>query len=155
MSELATRAELLEALAAERAALEGLAARFSDEAWRAATRADGWTAHDIAAHLADATYALALMALGELQPSMPLNERGWMEVDDFNQQRRRKNAELPREKVVSRLSSSFDHARRAIEAADDLSAPGPYGPVHTRGLWLNRIVAHAREHRGDIEGLLG
>ena len=49
----------------ERATLLELLPRFSDEQWRTAARDDGWTAHDIATHLADANYGLALMALGE------------------------------------------------------------------------------------------
>ena len=77
-----------------------------------------------------------------------------MDVDELNSQRREKNTTLPMEKVFARLVSSFGHAQRAIEATDDLSAPGPYGSVHTKGLWLNRIVFHTRMHRVDLEELL-
>jgi hypothetical protein len=153
---LSTPAELLAALEQERAAMLALLPRFSDEQWRTAARADGWTAHDIAMHVADSNYGLALMVLGELAPAMPINEQtGWLEVDGLNEQRRQKNAALPREKVLSRMASSFDHARRAIEATDDMGAPGPYGPIHTKGRWLRRIVRHAGEHRRDLEQLLG
>jgi uncharacterized protein (TIGR03083 family) len=155
MAEYSTRDALLAALAAERAALEAVLARYDEATWRGKLRADGWNAHDIAAHLADANYGLALMVLGEVKPSMPLNDKGWMDVDDYNQQRREKNAALPMAKVAARLASSFEHAQRAIEASDDLGAPGPYGPVHTKSLWLNRIVAHTHMHRVDLEELLG
>jgi hypothetical protein len=86
---------------------------------------------------------------------MPLNEQGWMDVTDLNQQRREKNASLPKEKVATRLASSFEHAKRAIETTDDLGAPGPYGPVHTKGMWLHRIIAHSYSHRLELEQLLG
>lgn len=157
MADEITRERLLAALEQERAALMGLLPRFGEEQWRAARREDGWTAHDIATHLADSNYGLALILLGELSPPLPLDESsGWMQgLDDYNEQRRQKNAALPRDKVLSRMSSSFDHARRAIETTDDLSAPGPYGPVHTRGQWLRRIVQHTRMHRRDLEQLLG
>jgi uncharacterized protein (TIGR03083 family) len=155
MLELTSRDALLEALATEKAALEAVVARYTEATWRGNIRSDGWNAHDIAAHLADANYGLALMVLGEVKPSMPLNEQGWMDIDDYNQQRREKNAALPMEKVLSRLASSFEHAQRAIEATDDLQAPGPYGPVHTKSLWLNRIVAHTHMHRLDLAELLG
>jgi uncharacterized protein (TIGR03083 family) len=156
MPTLANREELLATLDQERAALLALLPRFSDAQWRTVARADGWTAHDIATHLADSNYGLALMVLGELQPSMKINEQtGWMDVTDLNQQRREKNAALPREKVLSRMASSFDHARRAIESTADFDAPGPYGPIHTQGQWLRRIVAHTREHRQELEQLLG
>lgn len=155
MAELATRDELLTALANEQAGLEAVVQRYTEAQWRAVTRADGWTAHDITAHLADANYGLALMVLGEVKPSMPLTTSGWMDVDDYNQQRREKNAGLTKEKVTSRLSSSFEHARRAIAATEDLQADGPYGDVHTKGMWLNRIVHHSRMHRLELEELLG
>jgi uncharacterized protein (TIGR03083 family) len=156
MATLTTREELLAALDHERAALLELLPRFSDEQWRTATREDGWTAHDIATHLADANYGLALMALGELSPPLQLDEEtGWMAgLDEYNIERRAKNAALPREKVLSRTAKALDEARRAIEKIGDLDAPGPYGPVHTKRQWLQRIVYHTKMHRRDLEQLL-
>ncbi len=156
MADLTTREELLAALETERQALEELLPRFDDASWRAATRSDGWTAHDIAMHVADSNYGLALLVLGEIPPSLPIDQRtGWMNPDELNAQRRQKNTSLAREKVATRMASAFGHARRAIEAISDLEAPGPYGPVHTTGLWLRRIVLHTQEHRRDLEALLG
>lgn len=145
-----TRDDLLAALDAELEALLALLPRYDEQRWRAPARADGWSPHDIACHLADSTYGLALMALGEIPPAGPLNERGWMDVDDLNEQRRLRNTALPREKVQSRMASAFAHARRAVDASPDLGAPGPLGPVHTRGMWLTRIALHAREHRQEL-----
>ena len=107
MPDLMTREEMLAALDQERAATLELLPRFSDEQWRTTARDDGWTTHDIATHLADSNYGLALLVLGEVKPSMPLNDRGWMEVDDLNEMRRQKNAALSRDKVLSRMESSF------------------------------------------------
>jgi hypothetical protein len=150
------REDLLAALERERVAMLDLLPRFGDEQMRTAARADGWTAHDIATHLADSNYGLALMVLGEIPPAMQINEQtGWVNADAINEQRRQKNATLPREKVMTRMASSFDHARRAIETIDDYDAPGPLGPRHTKGQWLKRIVEHAGEHRHDLEQLLG
>jgi uncharacterized protein (TIGR03083 family) len=150
------REDLLAMLEHERAALLELLPRFGDEQFRTATRADGWTAHDIATHLADSNYGLALMVLGEIPPAIRVDEQtGWISPDELNEQRRQKNAALPREKVMSRMASSFDHARRAIETIDDYDAPGPLGPRHTKRQWLKRIVDHAGEHRQDLEQLLG
>jgi hypothetical protein len=156
MEQLDTREELLAALERERAALLDLLPRFSDQQWRAITRDDGWTAHDIAIHLADANYGLALMVSGQLPPSLPFDQAsGWMAgLDEYNQARRRKNSDLPREKVLSRSSKALDHARQAIETVDELDAPGPYGPVHTRRQWLQRIILHTRQHRAELEELL-
>ena len=150
------REDLLAALARERAAMLELLPRFGDEQLRTAARADGWTAHDIATHTADSNYGLALMVLGEIPPALRVDEQtGWISPNELNEQRRQKNAGLPREKLMSRMASSFDHARRAIETIDDYDAPGPLGPRHTKRQWLERIVEHAGEHRRDLERLLG
>jgi uncharacterized damage-inducible protein DinB len=148
------QADLIAALIDERDALSNIIEQFDDNAWHTYRRSDGWSAHDIAAHLADANYGLALMVLGEVQPSMPLNDQNWMDVDDYNEQRRQKNASLTKAKIASRLASSFAHAERAIQTIADLNAPGPYGPVHTKGQWLNRIVIHSHMHRSELEELL-
>jgi hypothetical protein len=156
MPETSTRAGLLAALEQERSALLAVLPRFDDTQWRAVIRDDGWTAHDITAHLADSTYGLALLTLGEVQPSVPIDEKtGWLNPHELNAQRRERNAGLPREKVMSRLASSFDHARRAVETIDDYGAPGPYGESHTKGQWLQRIVDHAHSHRAELEEMLG
>jgi hypothetical protein len=154
MAELETRDELAAALEQERLALAALLPRFDEGSWSTATRADGWSAHDVAAHLADSTYGLALLVLGEIAPSLELNEGGWLKADDYNAERRAKNTALPRAKVEARLMSSFAHAQRAIAAGADLGGPGPYGPVHTRGRWLYRIVEHLHEHRTELEQML-
>ncbi|HEX5689906.1 MAG TPA: DinB family protein, partial [Roseiflexaceae bacterium] len=148
-----TREELLEALAQERAALLDVLPQFSAEQWHSATREDGWTAQDIAMHLADANYGLALMTLGEIEPPMKLDpETKWMAgLDEYNESRRAKNATLPSDKVLSRSAKALDEARRAMESVDDLDAPGPLGPAHTKRQWLQRIVGHTRMHRKDLE----
>ena len=132
MAATPSREDMLASLERERAALLELLPRFGDEQLHTATRADGWTAHDIATHLADSNYGLALMVLGEIPPAIQVNEQtGWVDAADINEQRRQKNANLPRAKVMSRMSSSFEHARRAIETIDDYDAPGPLGPRYT------------------------
>jgi hypothetical protein len=150
-----SRDALLTALDHERAALLALLPRFGEQQWRSAARADGWSAHDIACHVADSTYGLARMITGEIAPVLPLGETGWMNPDELNEQRRQKNTELPREKVLSRTASAFEYARRALESTADFDAPGPYGAVHTKGMWFNRIVDHTRAHRVELEELLG
>ena len=155
MTTTPTQADLLTRLEQERGMLLELLPRFGDEQWRAVTRNDGWTVHDIAMHIADSSYGLSLIVLGEVEPNLPLNpDTGWMEVDALNEQRRQKNAGLTREKVMQRVAGSFDHARRAIEHTNDLDAPGPLGPSRTKRDWLQRIVSHVESHRQELEDLI-
>lgn len=155
MSTSFDRARLLAGLAAEQAALTALLPRFSDTQWRESSRDDGWTAQDIANHIADSMYGLARLTLGEMPPMLPVDpETGWMDPSGYNEQRRQQNRELPREKLASRLASAFGTAQRAIETTVDPEAPGPYGPTHTKAQWLQRIVTHTREHRKELELLL-
>src|SRR3954468_21380003 len=101
MASSLTRADLLSTLEHERAAMLDLLPRFGDEQLHTAMRADGWSAHDIAMHTADSNYGLALMVLGEIPPAIQVNEQtGWVDAANINEQRRQKNANLPRAKVM-------------------------------------------------------
>jgi uncharacterized damage-inducible protein DinB len=149
------RAALLPALEVEARTLLALVQAHDGAVLRAATREDGWTAHDILAHIADATYGLALLTLGEAQPTLPTDpQTGYLSPHEYNEQRRQKNADISHEKLLSRLESAFATARRAIVDTADLAADGPYGPPTTRRDWLQRIVDHAQGHREELSALL-
>ena len=124
MGTTVSREALLAGLERERAAMLELLPRFGDEQLRTATRADGWTAHDIAMHTADSNYGLALMVLGEIPPALQVNEQtGWISPDELNEQRRQKNATLPRSEL-NRCSSdvrSRDLRRRDMPRGDKSS----------------------------------
>lgn len=156
MSQEQTREELLAEFEAASAALLAVLPRFTEEQWFAAERNDGWRVHDIVAHISDSNYALALMALGQLTPPRPLNEQtGWMDdIDSINQERREKNASLPREKVLDRTNKALAQVRSTIEQIEDLDGPGPFGPQITRRQILQRIVRHINEHCSELEELL-
>lgn len=145
---------LLAALDAEEAALQVALAHYGDTALTATARADGWTAHDIAAHLADSTYGLALMLLGEIPVSLPVDpQTGWISPHDYNEQRRQKNTGLNREKLNQRMAGAFAAARRAAVAEAQPTAPGPTGESFTRADWHQRAIDHIRGHRAELEDL--
>lgn len=148
------RAELLAALDREEAALAALLPRFDDAQWRDTGRDDGWSVHDVVAHVADSTYGLALMALGELPLTLDVDAAAGVatNVDALNAARRAKNAELPRAKVLSRLQSACGHARRAFTALDP-AAPLAGRPDLRNEPWLRRIVDHIAAHRAELEQL--
>lgn len=156
MPDLETREELLSALDSERAALLAVLPRFRSEQWYDTRRADGWSAHDVTIHLADANYGLALMAEGKLQPVLPFNPAiGWMDgLAEYNEDRRQKNATLSYDKVLERSAKALEQVRRSLLAIDDLDAPGPFGPVYSKRQWFLRIINHTREHRQELEQML-
>jgi Mycothiol maleylpyruvate isomerase N-terminal domain len=149
------QAAQIAALDAEESALHAVLERYDDAALKAATRADGWSAHDIVAHLADATYGLALMLLGEIPVSLPIDSQtGWMNADEYNEQRRQKNAGLSHAKLGERLAGAFVAARRSVSAEVDSADPGPSGAQFTRADWHQRMIDHLRDHRVELEELL-
>lgn len=157
MIQAPSRAALLAALEEEQTQMAAQLSQFSDDQWRTLARDDGWTVHDIASHVADTTYGLALMITGQAAaPPMPIDPTtGWFSPDEYNEIRRQKNRDLPREKVMSRMASSFDAARRAVEATDDYDVPVTFGPRATTGYVLQRIVDHSAGHRAELERLSG
>lgn len=149
------RAALLAALDAEREQVLALLPQFSEEQWRNTARADGWTAHDIAGHLADSTYGLALMLLEESTVNVPADPvTGQADASVINQMRREKNRDLPREKTISRMTNAFATARRAFETVEDHATPVPFGQGATKGFLLQRIIDHSVSHRTELAELL-
>lgn len=156
MTNQINREALSVALAEERKRVLALVPQFSDDEWRALARDDGWTVHDVAIHVADTTYGLALMLTGQAAaPPMPVDPTtGWFTPHEYNEARRQKNRDLPREKVFSRMNGAFDAAERAIETIQDYHAPITFGPTATTGAVLQRIIDHSAGHRAELEQLL-
>ena len=152
MSNDFNRAALLTGLEEQRTQLLALLSQFSDEQWRGVAREDGWAIHDIAVHVADSTYGLALIALGEGREALPTDPTsGQVSPHDFNEYRRQKNRELPREKLMSRMVAAFAAAQRALETVEDLDTPVNFGEGATKGRVLQRIVEHLAEHQGELQ----
>jgi hypothetical protein len=150
------QAAFLATLEQEEATLQTLLAGFDDEAFHSKARPDGWNAHAIVAHVADATYGLALMILGEIPVSLPVDETtGWMDLHDYNEQRRQKNAQLSRAKLNERLAGAFQAARRALASEQHPTSPGPTGGRYTRADWHQRLITHIQDHRAELEALIG
>jgi hypothetical protein len=149
------RDPLLTALAAEHTALAAVITAIDDDAWRAPIRADGWSPHDIVAHVADGTYGMARMIADELPApdfSGPVQiAQSLVAIDAFNDARRMTNAALSREKVVSRLASAFAVAERAIRNCPDPSMVRPAGTRQDLAFWAQRIVDHAAGHREELK----
>ncbi len=146
--ETPNREEILAAYDAEETALRELVGRISDMQWGGLVRGDGWTIHDIVAHIGEAAYGLARVAA--VRPDMTLD------LDQLNEQRRQKSRVLGRVEVEGRLASGFA-AGRALLATDvdlrDTLAGGPFPGVSV-GALLMRLATHSAEHRREIEALL-
>ncbi len=151
-----TRETMLAALAHEHDALDDAAMALDDAAWHAPIRADGWSPHDIVAHVADGTYGMARLLKDELPAfnfSTPAQIRATLVgIDAFNDQRRATNAQLTREKVMSRLASAFTVAQQAVQACPDPAVVRPAGTQQDLAFWAQRIIDHAAGHRAEMAG---
>ncbi|GAB4194518.1 MAG: hypothetical protein OHK0022_10580 [Roseiflexaceae bacterium] len=148
MTQIPTREQILAAYDAEEAALKELAARISDEQWRGLARSDGWTIHDIVAHIGESAYGLSRLI--SMRPASALD------LAAHNEQRRQRNVQQERAEIERRLVSGFG-AARALLASDvdlaDVLAGGPF-PSAPVGVILMRVATHSAEHRQQIEELL-
>ena len=155
MSEL-TREGLVAALEAEQGAVEALVGGIGDEQWRL-ERADGWTIHDIVAHIGDSAFGLGRIAVMASQqpPSGPPPPREAIvaNINRRNDERRAKLAAMSRAEVEGRIATGFREAIKATGQVGDLDAPA-VGPAPTVGGLLMRAAVHSSEHRAEIEALL-
>ena len=145
--ETPTTEQILSAYAAEEAALTALCARIPDDSWDTLQRADGWTIHDIIAHIVDGTFGIPRLLTGGISPE-------GLDLNALNEQRRQQNHAIAHAEVVERIPQAFAAARAAAEQVTDLNAPGPFGPDRTVGQWLQIIAFHSASHRQEIDELL-
>ena len=159
MTEL-TRQAILDGLIEEQLALMNLVTRLSNQEWHTLTRNDGWSVHDIVAHIADAhLFALAISGSTShpsqalLETTLPIRANGEIDTDRLNILRYSVNQRFSRAEVMSRLTKAFALLRETVEALQDdqLTTPGPYGPPRTILEWFNDTVLHSREHRLQLE----
>jgi uncharacterized protein (TIGR03083 family) len=143
-----TREQILAAYDAEEAALKALFARVGDEQWSGPTRDDGWTVHDIVAHIGDTAHGLSSVI------RMTPEQIGGLDIHALNQQRREQNKTRPRAEVEQHVSSGFATARKAASPDLNLAAASPI-PGRSVGQLLYAIALHAAGHRQEIEALLG
>lgn len=157
MSEL-TREGIVAALREEQCAVEALLGRISDEQWSTLARPDGWTIHDIVAHIGDVAFGAGRLALQASQqpPAGPLPR--FDEIMAFinrrNDERRPKLAKLSRADIEGRIASGFAETIKLVDQVGDLQAPAA-GPASTVGGMLMAAAQHSSGHRQEIEQLLG
>lgn len=155
MNEL-SRQDVLNSLTQEHNTLMDFLSSLSEDEWRGLVRNDGWSIHDIAAHIADvylttvrlsgAAPRVPKAAAGMTLPMMP---DGRVNVERLNMLRYQANRELPHEVIVQRLIEACQALLDTIKVMeqDRLEGPGPYGPPYTMLTWFNAMVLHVREHR--------
>jgi hypothetical protein len=155
MSEL-TREAVLDNLTEEHNALLDFLSVLSDVEWHGLTRNDGWSVHDIAAHIADVYLTtVRLSGVAHRMPqaaaglTLPMMPDGRVNVERFNMLRYQANRGLSRDEVMKQLAEAFASTVKTIKELDEdvLDGPGPYGPPHTMLTWFNATVLHVQEHR--------
>jgi hypothetical protein len=155
-----TRQAMLEALLEEKKALLDLLPCFDDAAWHTLSRADGWSVHDIVAHIADTH--LSTVAISGVSPraewaavgvTLPMQSNGRVNMERLNMLRYQLNRQRTRDAVMKRLVEGFTAVAETVQSLDDarLAGPGPYGPPETMLEWFYAVVGHNREHRLELE----
>ena len=100
-------------------------------------------AHVTAWHDATAFRVLRFGATGHTQPKVEEDD------DRFNARVAAETAELPHERILGSLRSSYDRLRHAVASLDGLDADG----------WVEHVVAgntyeHYEEHLPEVEAAL-
>ncbi len=86
--------DLVDDLAAERVALEGVLANLPDQTWDKPSPAEGWTLRDCVAHLAESDETASSSALGRAQPDASRNRPDGEHTQDQLTARLQKPAEV-------------------------------------------------------------
>lgn len=162
MTEITTRAALLDAIGSARAALEDALARFDEGALVTATVTGDWTPKDIMAHISDwERRFLRWVEAGRRGEVVERPEPGitWAEEDWLNQM----IFERHRSRSLNDVRAEFAAAYRAIYAAiaamseDELFAPGYYawsGDEPLLAIVWGVTADHYAGHTADILALL-
>jgi len=155
-----TRQTMLADLAAEQTALMDFVSRVSDEEWRTLTRDDGWSIHDIVAHIAD-VYLTTVATSGVARRSpravlavtLPMLPSGRVNTERLNMIRYETNRKLSRDEVMERLAEAFELLSETVNGLKDkqLNGPGPFGLPETMLDWFNAAIVHHRRHRLQLE----
>ena len=155
-----TRQTMLADLAAEQTALMDFVSRVSDEEWRTLSRHDGWSIHDIVAHIAD-VYLTTVATSGAaprspravLGVTLPMLPSGRVNTERLNMIRYEMNRGLSRDEVMERLVEALELTAETIDGLKDkqLNGPGPFGLPETMFDWFNAAIVHHQRHRLQLE----
>lgn len=162
MSEITTRAALLDVMAAERERLEALLARLSDAQLTGMIVSGEMTGKDVMAHVFDwEERCLRWYTIGEAgeMPERPEPGMTWDDLDLLNRQIYERHRDRALDEVRAEFAESYRAFRAAVEtmADDELFTPGHYAwtgtnalvvPIRANSDW------HYAEHARDLEAWL-
>ncbi|MFN8557914.1 MAG: DinB family protein [Dehalococcoidia bacterium] len=131
----------------------------SDEQWRAACAAEGWTVAAVAHHIAEVQQAfaglVAKLAAGETySPTISMDE-----IDESNARHARDHAAVVRAETLSRLETSRAGIAQRLRGLSDADLERTAGVFGGRELSVARVVewvviGHAAEHLASIRATL-
>jgi hypothetical protein len=162
MNPFSCKADLLDAIASARAALEGALARLDDRTLAGTILAGEWTGKDIMIHVADWERRflrwVAIGRRGEI-PQRPEPGISWADEDRLNQSVVERGRARPLDEVRAEFAAAYRALYEAIAAMgqDELLAPGYY--AWTGDEPLAQIVwgvtgDHYAGHTADIQAWL-
>jgi uncharacterized protein (TIGR03083 family) len=129
--------------------------RVHPDAWQRPTTYDGWTAHDLLAHLSSSQKALPRLVESAFTPPVAAAGAEPFDPDRWNASQIRRRRDQPGESLIdefrqgsSELSIMMEH--RVLPEDLARSVPAGAGRGRALGLTLEELLAHQRGHLSDL-----
>jgi len=149
--------ELAEGWHAFAAEAEDALRRIDPEAWQRACPYEGWTEHDLLAHLSSSQKALPRVLMSAFAPP-PSNPVEPFDADRWNASQVRRRKEEGEENLIEEFRQGASEVITILEKLQppDLDRPVPAGAGRGRALGsvLETLLAHQRRHLADLLGAL-
>jgi uncharacterized protein (TIGR03083 family) len=149
-------AEIAETLVEDRRALIAFARQAPPEFWELPSAVDGWTNHDVLAHVSGGNDQLVQIALRGVISRKPLGPEMWsIDTDAANARGVAARRGWPIERVISELEDGGEELRDLLsELSDDDRTASIGSPTMRLGDFLRIVGAerHDREHLRDLRG---
>ena len=132
----------------EVAAIDAVAGTINEHTAHEPLRSDGWTAHDLLGHIANAARGLGLAVRNGALDAVNL--------DEFNEQQRQRGRERSWPEVQAYWAKARDEVGALLAEVDaglaEQAATVPHLPmIQTRGDALRALILHTRSHREELE----
>ncbi len=136
----------------ESSAIDAVVERTNEATARRPIRDDGWTTHDILAHIAD----IARMFLRQIETNTPIPTGITIDIDALNEQQHERNEERAWSNIIAYWETTRDDVTLFLrDCSADIATQPAHLPwvaqVKTAGDLLRALIVHTRGHREELE----